>query len=144
MATARALYTPQVLALATGLSAFPFDPDLPLQGTARSPACGSTLTVGLALDPDGRIAGIGLAAHACAIGQASAALFAQAAEGTDHARIAATLAQLQCWLNGEGDLPDWPGLEAIAAARAYPGRHGALLLPWKAALDALSSVPPRG
>ena len=30
-----------------------------------------------------------------------------------------------------------PELEAIAAARDFPGRHGAILLPWRAALDAL-------
>jgi len=36
-------------------------------------------------------------------------------------------------------LPDWPGLDAIEAARAFPGRHGAMLLPWQAALAALSS-----
>jgi hypothetical protein len=40
---------------------------------------------------------------------------------------------------GEGSLPDWPGLATIAAARDYPGRHGALMLPWTAALQLLST-----
>jgi hypothetical protein len=39
-------------------------------------------------------------------------------------------------------LPDWPGVEAIAAARDYPARHGAIMLPWTAARDALSSATP--
>jgi len=44
---------------------------------------------------------------------------------------------MAAWLGGAGQMPDWPGLAAIAAARDYPARHGAILLPWRAALDAL-------
>lgn len=144
MTMATALYTPQVLALATSLSAFPANPDLPLHGTARSLTCGSTVTVGLAVDPAGAIARIGLSCHACAIGQAATAIFAAAAVGTSHERIAAVEAAVADWLGGKADRPDWPGLEAIAPARAFPARHGAILLPWKAALAALSSAPPPG
>ena len=67
MATAATLYTPEVLALATGLAAFPLDEALPLRGEARSSRCGSSLTLGLELAPDGTIARVGLAAHACAV-----------------------------------------------------------------------------
>ncbi|NOU02295.1 MAG: iron-sulfur cluster assembly scaffold protein [Novosphingobium sp.] len=144
MSAATALYTPQVLALATSLSAYPVDPGLPRHGTARSVACGSTVTVGLALDPAGTIARIGLSCHACAIGQAATAIFAAAAIGTTRDRIAAAQSALAVWLGGGDELPDWPGLEAIATARGFPGRHGAILLPWKAALAALSTAPPRG
>lgn len=144
MASATALYTPQVLALATSLAACPITADLPLQGSARSAACGSSLTVGLALDEAGRVARIGLAAHACAIGQAAAAIFAAAAQGRDQADITAALTEIEGWLAGQGCLPGWPGLDAIAAAQAFPARHGALLLPWKAARGALSSAPLPG
>jgi hypothetical protein len=41
------------------------------------------------------------------------------------------------WLGGEGPMPDWPGLSRIAAARDYPARHGAVMLPWNAALQVL-------
>jgi hypothetical protein len=34
-------------------------------------------------------------------------------------------------------LPDWPGLTAIAAARDYPARHGAIMLAWQAARQLL-------
>jgi len=40
--------------------------------------------------------------------------------------------------------PDWPDLALVAPARAYPARHGAMLLPWKAAAAALSSAAPAG
>ncbi|PLK25887.1 iron-sulfur cluster assembly scaffold protein [Novosphingobium sp. TH158] len=131
------LYTPQVLALATGLARWPHDPAMPLQGRARSQSCGSTLALSLELDEQGRIAGLGVAAQACAIGQASAAIFAAAAEGKNGQELASSLSAIEDWLSGKGEMPAWPGLDAIAAATAYPARHGAVLLPWKAALDAL-------
>jgi hypothetical protein len=52
----------------------------------------------------------------------------------------AALAALTEWLAGAGDLPGWPGLAAIAPARAFPARHGAIMLPWTAARDALSTA----
>lgn len=139
MASAAALYSPEVLALATSLAALPLDDGLPLRGTARSPACGSTLEVGLALDQAGRIARIGLKAHSCAVGQAAAAIFAAAAAGRTRTDLTEALAGLEAWLGGDGPQPHWPGLSAIAAARDFPGRHGAMLLPWRAALAALPS-----
>ena len=50
-----ALYTPEVLALATSLAEFGWDESLPLQATARSRSCGSTLELGLSTDAQGRI-----------------------------------------------------------------------------------------
>lgn len=140
MASAARLYSPEVLALATSLANWPLTADLPLTGNARSPACGSTLTVALALDDHGRVARIGLKAQACAIGQAAAAIFASHAAGADRAAIARTLAALEGWLTASGPQPDWPGLVAIAPARDFPGRHGAMLLPWRAALEALPTA----
>lgn len=138
MSSTAALYTPEVLGLATGLAAFPLSDDLPLRGLARAPVCGSTIELGLLLDGNGRITQLGLKAHACAVGQAAAALFARSAPGKSRAEIAAALTGLEVWLAaGSGPLPDWPGMAVIAAARAYPARHGAILLPWKAALAAL-------
>lgn len=132
------LYTPAVLALATSLAGWPLDDSLPLRGAARSPACGSAIELALALDPAGRIAKVGLRSHACAIGQAAAALFAQGAQGRGAAEIAAASEALERWLAGTAPLPDWPGLAAIAPAQAYPARHGAVLLAWRAAREALS------
>lgn len=131
------LYTPEVLALATGLAAFRLDDALTLRTEARSRSCGSTLTLGLLLDDQGRVARVGLRSQACAIGQASAAVFAQAAPGRSGEDIAATAHAVSRWLAGEGALPDWPSLDTIAAARDYPARHGALMLPWTAALQLL-------
>ncbi len=142
--TARAaakLYSPELLRLATGLAAFPLSDDLPLRAEARSRSCGSVIALGLGLDETGRIARIGMQVSACAIGQASAALLAQGVSGRDPGAVDAAAAALAQWLAGEGALPDWPGIAALAPARDHPGRHGALLLPWTAARTALSQGP---
>lgn len=142
--TARAaakLYSPELLGLATGLAAFPLTDDLPLRAEARSRSCGSVIALGLGLDETGRIARIGMQVSACAIGQASAALLAQGVSGRDAGAVDAAAAALTQWLAGEGALPDWPGIAALAPARDHPGRHGALLLPWTAARTALSQGP---
>lgn len=141
-AGAAKLYSPELLSLATGLARFPLTDDLPLLAEARSRSCGSVIALGLALGPDGRIAGIGVKVSACAIGQASAALLAKGAAGATPEQVAATGDALASWLAGEGELPNiWPGLAPLAPALAHPGRHGALLLPWKAACEALSLAP---
>lgn len=136
MASTDKLYTAEVLALATALARWPLNDDLKLRGEARSPTCGSTIELALSTDPSGAVTQIGLRARACAIGQASAAIFAEAADGHDKAAVIAALSAIESWLAG-GALPDWPGIGAIAAARDFPARHGAISLPWRAALVAL-------
>jgi len=140
VASAARLYTPEVLELATRLAAWPLDPGMALRGTARSQSCGSTLDLSLETDAAGTIRALGLKAQACAIGQASAAIFAAAAPGRDRAEIARAQEAIALWLKDEGPLPDWPGLAVLAPAAAYPARHGAILLAWKAALAALPTA----
>ena len=131
------LYTPELLGLATGLAHWPLDEAASLIGEARSRTCGSTIRLSLELDDSGAIARLGMRVSACAVGQAAAAIFAEAAMGRDNMAIADALAALEAWLEGEGAAPEWPGLAALVPARDFPSRHGAILLPWKAALDAL-------
>lgn len=131
------LYSPALLGLATELAGYPLTDDLPLNAEARSRSCGSVIGIGLALDDAGTVARIGLRVSACAIGQASAALLARHAVGCSASDVVAAGEMLAAWLDGTSDLPDWPGIAALAPAHAHPGRHGALLLPWKAAAQAL-------
>jgi len=138
------LYSPEMLAQAVALSDYPLDDRLALRADARSRTCGSEIVLGLDIAEDGKIARIGMQVRACAIGQASAALLAQGAAQRAPATIAATLSGLEAWLAGDGALPDWPDLALLAPARSHPGRHGALLLPWKAATKALSSRSAAG
>jgi NifU-like protein involved in Fe-S cluster formation len=134
-----ALYSPELLGLASSLADFPFDQGLPLQATVRSRSCGSVVTLGLNADAAGRVIRIGIQAQACAIGQSAAALFAAGAKGCDIATITLADEALAKWLRGDGPQPDWPGLEVLAPTLAYPGRHEAIKLAWKAAREALST-----
>jgi NifU-like protein involved in Fe-S cluster formation len=142
MSTARAatLYTPEILALAVELARYPYAGQASLTGSARSQTCGSTLELSLACEESGAIAAIGLNVAACAIGQASAAIFARHAPGKTIAEIAAARRDISDWLAGRRALPNWPDIALIAGAQAYPARHGAILLPWKAAEQALSKA----
>lgn len=138
--SATILYTPDVLGLAIELARFPLTDDLTLRAEARSKSCGSTITLGLALAHDGTIAKVGVRSQACAIGQASAAIFAQGAIGRTGAQVHTAGTAIAAWLAGDGALPDWPGLSTIAAAHDYPARHGAVMLPWNAAMHTLPST----
>ncbi len=133
------LYTPAMLSAAVELASYPPLQTAQLHGSARSPACGSTLDLDMDLDGEGAIANIGMRVRACAVGQAAAAIFARHVEGRSAIEIDTALADLGRWLEDEGPQPQWPDLALIAPARDYRGRHGAMLLPWKAAAAALSS-----
>lgn len=139
MASAAQLYTTDILGLAVALADFPLGGgEWDRRGEARAAVCGSTVALGLDRAPDGGIERLGLRVQACAIGQAAAAIFAQDARSKDIASILSAHTAIADWLAGEGALPGWPGFGHLRPARAYPARHGAIMLPWKAALRALS------
>lgn len=135
------LYTPDILAAAMGLAAYPFDESLPFKGEARSRSCGSSIALALDVDEHGRISRLGLRPHACAVGQAAASLFVEHAPGNDRAAIDAARADIAQWLTGAGPAPAWPGISLLAPARDYPARHPAILLAWDAALAAMPAPP---
>lgn len=137
--TATVLYTPEVLGLAASLAEHGWDESLPLRGEARSRSCGSTIALALSLDAQDCVDRVAIRSHACAIGQAAAAIFAQGATGRSLVEIDDTAGQIEGWLAGDSELPDWPGLDAIAPARDYPARHGAIMLAWRAARQLLPS-----
>ena len=139
-----ALYTTHILRLALGAA---MHPRLAApQGSAkqRTPVCGSRIIVDVALDGDGRIASVGMDVHACAMGQAAAGLFAAAARGRDRGDVLIARNGLAEWLAGDRAVPpDWPGIEALVSARAYPARHAAILLPFNAASSAMAEATAR-
>lgn len=90
------------------------------------------------LDGAGRVASLTQAVEACAFGQASAAIVGAGAPGVDLTTAETALAQVQAWLADEGaPLPHWPGIDALTPARAKRGRHGAILLPFRALAEAI-------
>ncbi|WP_340587721.1 iron-sulfur cluster assembly scaffold protein [Erythrobacter alti] len=140
----QALYTPAMLAAAVELADYPRLKEPTVQGSARSISCGSSLELDFTLGGQERVKQVGLTVRACAVGQAAAAIFARHVAGKSPAEIASVHDDLLAWLDGADGEPDWPDLELIAPAREYRGRHGAMMLPWRAATAALSSVATSG
>jgi NifU-like protein involved in Fe-S cluster formation len=134
------LYTTDILRLAASLRA-PCELERE-DGRAevRSPTCGSTVSLAVQLDSAGRVEAVSQTVHACAFGQAAAALMERSAIGRSHADAAQALVGLSAWLAREhDDAGVWPGLTALAPARSRSARHGAILLPFRALLAALET-----
>ena len=133
------LYTTEILRLAASLEApHPLERE---DGRAelRSPTCGSRIATIVQLDEQGRVAALSQQVHACAFGQASASLLQQAALGRSAEEVAAELKTFGDWLDHCEAEPSWPGLLALAPARPRKGRHGAILLPFRALIAAMEA-----
>lgn len=135
------LYTLEILRLAASLPELVELERVDGSVTERSPTCGSRVRVDAQIGGDGRIEAVSLEVHACAFGQASAALVAAHAAGRNRDEVRSALAQLTAWLAGErADPPDWSGSAALAPARARRSRHGAILLPLLALAAAIDQA----
>ena len=135
------LYTTEILRLAASLQD-PHELDRE-DGCAevRSPTCGSRVSLLVQLDEDRRVERMSMTVHACAFGQASAALVEKHACGRRHDEIAEVLVALSRWLaHSHERQPGWPGIKALGPARSYKGRHGAILLPFRALLAAMEAA----
>lgn len=102
----------------------------------RSPVCGSRVTVDVVLDGDGLVADIGMLVRACALGQASSTLMATNALGKTPEQLATARDQLTRWLSGEGETPDWPGIEIFTPAIPHSARHPSIRLAFEAVAEA--------
>ena len=133
------LYTTEILRLAASLNA-----PMPLahedgRAELRSPTCGSRVATSVQLDEQGRVEALSQQVHACAFGQASAALLERGANGRSRDEVEQALSQLSAWLGGGDTKPGW-GFSALAPARSRKSRHGAILLPFRALLAAINAA----
>lgn len=135
------LYSARILALAA---------DIPHLGrldapdasvTRRSPLCGSSVTVDVRV-ADGRLAALGQDVKACALGQAAAAITAEAAEGLTLETVQKGRDQLKAMLKGKGGTPEAPfdGFEVLTPAVEYKNRHASILLSIEALAEAMDSA----
>ena len=135
------LYSARILALAA---------DIPHLGrleapdasvTRRSPLCGSSVTVDVRL-ADGRLSALGQDVKACALGQAAAAITAEASEGATLEIVKKGCDQLKAMLKGKGGIPDAPynGFEVLTPAVEYKNRHASILLSIEALAEAMDSA----
>ena len=107
----------------------------------RSPLCGSRVTVDVVVDEEGRLVELGQEVRACALGQASASLMGAHAVGCSAAELSSARDALAAFLAGDRDDPgEWPGLELLREARAFPARHKSILLPFEAVAEAVAEA----
>ena len=106
----------------------------------RSRTCGSRVRVAVTVGAEGRVSELRQAVEACAYGQAAAALMGARAIGQSRAAAEADVEMLQLWLKG-GDVPtDWPELAALEPALQRTSRHEAILLPFRALIEAIEKA----
>jgi NifU-like protein involved in Fe-S cluster formation len=136
------LYNRQILALAVENAFYPSLEKARLSGMLRSMVCGSQVHLDMEINSSGAVSALGMEVQACALGQASATLFARHAKGLDYPALRAARDQLLAWLRGQDDAPAWPEFDALMAVKDYPARHSAVLLPFDTAVMLLDGAQP--
>jgi len=135
------LYNRQILGEAVKLARWPLTTGFALSAEKRSQTCGSIVRLGLNIDDANHVSDIGLQVHACALGQASAAIVAQNIIGCDEQQLQGFAHELRQFLQGERNTsPPWVAYEMLAPARRYPARHASIMLPLETALLAIQKV----
>ncbi len=133
------LYTRDILRLAASIPGQRSFAEMTGVMTLRSPTCGSRVAMRVVLDSVGRVTTLEQAVEACAFGQAAAALVGRGAIGIGAVEAAVALKGVELWLGGSGEAA-WPGLAVLEPARARRGRHGAILLPFRALVAAIAEA----
>lgn len=106
-----------------------------------NPLCGDRVRMQVAV-VSGRIDAVAHETRGCLLCRAAAAVLGLRAPGQDEAGIEAAVAGLESLLQeGSATPAGWPELAMFAPARAYPGRHRCILLPFRALLAALRGAP---
>ncbi|MFW6300164.1 MAG: iron-sulfur cluster assembly scaffold protein [Oceanicaulis sp.] len=134
------VYTPDLLQLAVDIPHAERLPSPQASATKVSRICGSELTLDLMFDAEGRIADLGMDVSACALGQASASVFAKNAIGAARGEIEAARDALKAMLQAGGPAPEgrFAELKVLQPAASYRQRHGSILLAFDAACAAMA------
>lgn len=139
------LYTTEILRLAVDAANYPRLDAPHASEEARTPICGSRIMVDVEVDKAGRVSAIGTDVHACAMGQASAAIFAGGACGRTSDEIEDAATALGEWLSGVSNAsPSWPNSAKLAPAIPHSARHAAILLPFRAGAAAAKRAATQG
>jgi NifU-like protein involved in Fe-S cluster formation len=137
------LYTTEILRLASSLGDVRVLEREDGRAERRSPTCGSRVHTVLQVDGECRVQALSQQVHACAFGQASAALLEQGAVGLRPTEIDNAIASIDAWLAGLNEQPQWPNIAALAPALSRRSRHAAILLPFRSLAAALADAAER-
>jgi NifU-like protein involved in Fe-S cluster formation len=115
------------------------DPDA--SATVVSRSCGSQVTVDLKMR-DGVITDFGQKVEACALGSASASIFARVVIGKTLAEIRKLRVRMLKMLKNGGPAPDgdWAELALLKPASIFNNRHQSIMLPFNATIRAGQKV----
>ncbi|WP_371168690.1 iron-sulfur cluster assembly scaffold protein [Aliiroseovarius sp. 2305UL8-7] len=135
------LYSKQILALAASIPHLGALDAPHGEAKARSPLCGSTVSVGLTLEGD-KVSTFAQNVKACALGQASASILGKAVVGLDRDTVQRGRDELHSMLAQDGPVPSAPfeGYEVLLPAREFKNRHASILLPFDATLSAIDAI----
>jgi len=120
--TLEQLYSPEILALAAGITnnQYPAAADTTVTTVSlRSTVCGSSIRIGVCFDADTRIIGYGHDVNACALGQASATLVARKCVGLDRQMLNRAMEQISVTIKTA--VPDrlmWPEIKIFEPLQA--------------------------
>ncbi len=135
------LYSGRILELASDIPLTDPLPHPDATARKRSPLCGSTVTVEVAMT-DGRVTGFSQTVRACALGQAAASVTGRAILGCTEAQVIHARDQLKAMLTEDGPVPDAPfdELGVLLPAREFRNRHASILLALDAAVEAVAAA----
>ncbi len=135
------LYSQRILALAAAIPHLGKLGEPMGEASRRAPLCGSVVSAQVVAE-GGRVAEFAQDVHACALGQASAAVLGEVIVGLDLATLERGRDELAAMLRADGAVPSAPfqGYEVLLPARAYANRHDSILLALEAAVAALKAA----
>jgi NifU-like protein involved in Fe-S cluster formation len=133
------IYNSRILELAANLPRIGRLEAPDASATAHSKLCGSTVTVDVALGPDGRVADFAHDVKACALGQASSSIMARNVLGADAGELRALRDTMRAMLKQNGAPPEgrWADCAVLEPVRDYKARHASTLLTFDAVVEAV-------
>jgi len=137
------LYNKQILALAASIPRVGRLSNPDASASARSPLCGSRITIDLKLDGD-VITDYGQEVRACVVGQAVASVVARVVVGMTVDEVDEGAGVLRAVLQEKASPPPgpWAELEPFLPVSDFRSRHGSALLPFEALQRAFGEADP--
>ena len=138
------VYNRRILELAAGIPRLGRLEKPDATATAHSKLCGSTVTVDLKMQND-TVTDFAHDVKACALGQASSSIMAQAVIGSTADELRGIREAMHRMLKENGPPPDgrWSDLRYLEPVRDYRARHASTLLTFDAVVDAVNQIEAR-